>query len=155
MTKVILGIGLPGSGKTTVLKPFAKEYSYTYICPDDIREEMTGDAADQSKNREVWNEAYARTSRALSEGKTIVFDATFVKGHERRDFISFVRKHGATKVQGVYAAVPLEIAGQRNRQRERVVPESTMQKMNIFLKDQPPVVEDGFDSIVDITSFRS
>lgn len=50
MSKVIVGIGLPGSGKTTALKPFADKNSYIYICPDDIRAELTGNPADQSKN---------------------------------------------------------------------------------------------------------
>lgn len=130
MPKVILGIGLPGSGKTTALKPFAEEYSYTYISPDDIRAELLGNAADQSRMREIWDEAYKRTAEALSAGHTVVFDATFAKGHERRDFIKFVRANGAEKVQGVFAAVPLEIANERNRSRERVVPDHAMTRMN-------------------------
>ena len=39
------------------------------INPDSIREEMTGDAADQSKNREVWEEAYRRAGALLESGK--------------------------------------------------------------------------------------
>jgi len=31
MNKIILGIGVPGSGKSTFLKAFAKEKSYEYI----------------------------------------------------------------------------------------------------------------------------
>jgi len=154
MLKVILGIGLPGSGKTTALKPFAEKNSYTYISPDDIRAEFLGDAADQSKMREIWEEAYKRTSKALHEGKTVVFDATFAKGHERRDFINFVRANGANKVQGVFAAVPIEVAGERNRLRDRVVPEHAMARMNEFLKADPPMVEDGFDNVFDINEFQ-
>ncbi len=152
--KVILGVGLPGSGKTSALKPFAEKYSHTYISPDDIRAELLGDTANQSKNREVWDEAYKRTAEALQEGKTVVFDATFAKGTERRSFIDFVRAHGADKVQGVFAAVPLEIAGERNRLRERVVPEHAMERMSAMLKDEPPVMEDGFDSLFDINEFQ-
>jgi len=37
MKKVIMGIGIPGSGKTTILKEFADKNGYEYICPDDIR----------------------------------------------------------------------------------------------------------------------
>jgi dephospho-CoA kinase len=46
MAKIIIGIGVPGSGKTTALKPFAERNTYTYISPDDIRAELTGNAAD-------------------------------------------------------------------------------------------------------------
>jgi predicted kinase len=41
MSKLILGIGLPGSGKTTALKPFAEKNGYIYISPGDIREELS------------------------------------------------------------------------------------------------------------------
>lgn len=149
-----MGIGLPGSGKTTALKPFAEEHSYTYISPDAIREELTGNAADQSKNREVWQEAYRRTTEALQKGETVVFDATFAKSNERKDFIGFVRENGASKVQGVFAAVPLEIAGERNRTRDRVVPEHAMERMNEMLHQAPPIVEDGFDSVFDINHLQ-
>ena len=154
MAKVILGVGLPGSGKTTVLKPFAEKYAYTYICPDDIRKELLGDAGDQSKNREVWEEAYAQTAVALREGHTVVFDATFAESHDRKRFIDFARAQGATKVQGVFGAVPLEVAKERNRSRERVVPDFVVERMHDSLRKHPPVVEDGFDSIVDINEFQ-
>ncbi len=92
---------MPGSGKTTVLKRFADENEYTYICPDDIRQELTGSASDQSKNREVWVEAYKRTEEELLKGKSVVFDATFTNPEQRKDFLSFVRQKGAEKIQGV------------------------------------------------------
>lgn len=154
MAKVIMGIGIPGSGKTTLLKPLADKYSYTYISPDDIRAELTANAADQSVNREAWDEAYRRTADALKRGETIVFDATFAKGHERRDFIGFVRDNGAKKVQGIFAAVPLEVANERNLERERVVPSHAIQRMHESLKEDPPVIEDGFDSVLDINEFQ-
>jgi predicted kinase len=137
MKKVILGIGVPGSGKTTVLKRFAEENEYTYICPDDIRKELAGDAADQSKNREVWIEAYKRTEQELLEGKSVVFDATFANPDQRKDFLHFARQKGAEKIQGVYVDVDLEIAKERNSQRERIVPEHAIQRMHKNLEDFP------------------
>lgn len=154
MSKVIMGIGLPGSGKTTILKPFAERNSCTYICPDDIRFELLGDASDQSKNKEVWQEAYKRTKDALCKGETVVLDATFANSFERKDFIRFVREHGARTVQGAFADVPLEIAGERNRTRERVVPDYAMEEMNEMLNSVPPVIEDGFDSIFEISALQ-
>jgi predicted kinase len=98
MAKVIMDIGIPGSGKTTVLKPFSEENNYTYISPDEIRFELTGSMADQSKNREVWTEAHKRVEVALRRGETVVFDATFARDSERKSFIQFARDHGAGKV---------------------------------------------------------
>lgn len=149
-----MGIGVPGSGKTTALKPFAEKNSYIYICPDDIRAEIAGSAADQSKNKEVWDEAHKRVAEALERGESVVFDATFAKDFERKNFIQFAREHGASKVQGVLADVSLEIANERNRTRERVVPEHVIGRMHEMLRARPPVIEDGFDAVFHINELQ-
>lgn len=102
MTKVIMGIGIPGSGKTTFLKQFAHANEHLYICPDDIRYELTGNSVDQSKNKEVWRLAYERVQNELSAGVTVVFDATFANQRERKECINFCKEHGADKVQGIF-----------------------------------------------------
>lgn len=142
-----MGIGVPGSGKTTVLKEFANKYNYSYICPDDIRFEMTGNSADQSKNREVWDEAYNRLKQELQIGNTVVFDATFANQKQRRDFINFSKENGAEKVQGIFLDIPLELAKERNLNRERVVPEYALDRMHKSIQKFPPELEDGLDGI--------
>jgi predicted kinase len=154
MSKVIMGIGIPGSGKTTALKPFAEKNSYTYISPDEIRGELSQDAGDQSRNREVWEETYKRVGNALSRGETGVVDATFVNESERKEFIAFAREQGADKVQGVFAAVPFETARERNNNRDRVVPEHALERMQNMLEKTPPTVDDGFDSVFDIDEIQ-
>jgi predicted kinase len=154
MSKVIMGIGLPGSGKTSLLRPLAHKYSYEYICPDEIREEVTGDASDQSRNAEVWEMARERLCDALEQGKNVVFDATFANGQQRREFINFARGNGAQKVQGLFVSVSPETAGERNKLRDRTVPNHVIERMNEFLISEPPVVEDGFDSVFDINEFQ-
>lgn len=154
MSKVIIGVGIPGSGKTTALLKLAQEYSYTYICPDNIRQELTGNAADQSKNREVWEEAYQRTADALKKGESIVFDATFANEGQRKDFIKFTKDNGAEKVQGIYAEATLELAKERNRNRERIVPEHAIDRMYESFQQYPPTIEDGFDSLFTIDQFQ-
>jgi predicted kinase len=154
MKKVIIGIGIPGSGKTTVLKEFAAKYDYIYICPDDIRAEILGDAANQSKNKEVWAEAHRRLSDFLSQGKTIVFDATFTNLNGRKNFIDLARQSGAEKVQGILFDTPLEIAQERNLKRERQVPEHAIQRMHNDLQSNRPNIEDGLDSIFTLNEYQ-
>jgi len=149
-----MGVGLPGSGKTTALKSFADKNSYVYICPDDIRTELTGNAGDQSKNREVWVEVHKRAADALEKGEDVVFDATFARDSERKNFITFAREHGATKIQGVVADVDFEIASERNKMRDRVVPEHAMERMRSMLSETPPEIRDGFDSLFIIDEFQ-
>lgn len=154
MKKVIIGIGIPGSGKTTILKEFAEKYNYIYICPDDIRAEMLGDASDQSKNKEVWAEAHSRMSSFLEQGKTIVFDATFTNANGRKNFIDIARQSGAEKIQGILFDTPLEIAQARNLNRERQVPGHAMQRMHNDLQDNRPAIEDGLDSIFTLNEYQ-
>jgi len=154
MSKLIMGIVIPGSGKTTALKPFAEQNAYAYLCPDDIRIELTGNSADQSRNREVWAEAHKRVAHALENGLTIVFDETFARDSERKNFIAFAHEHGATKIQGVVADVSFEIARERNLARDRVVPEHAMERMRQMLLDVPPEIADGFDSLFFIDEFQ-
>lgn len=56
MIKVILGIGIPGSGKTMALRKIADDYNYGYICPDDLRFEMFHEIEDRTtpEKDEMW-----------------------------------------------------------------------------------------------------
>lgn len=147
MIKVILGIGSAGSGKTTILKKFALKYDYEYICPDDIREEISGKAFDQTKNKEVWEKTRQRTIAKIAKGKTVVVDATFAISKDRLGFIKFLRENGVEKIQGVYVDTPLEEIKKRNDSRERKIPEYAVERMFWALKNFPPEVTDGFDQI--------
>lgn len=150
MKKVIMGIGNAGAGKTTVLKPFAEKYGYTYICPDEIRQELSGDALDQSRMKEVWDIAYARVAEALAADQTVVFDSTFAKQQDRRNCIVFVRSKGAEIVEGLYIDTPLELTRERNTQRDRQVPGHALDRMHGYLQDAPPSTDDGFDAILTV-----
>lgn len=149
MSKVIVGIGIPGSGKTTFLKSFAEKHQYVYVCPDDIRVELTGDAKDQTKNKEVWECAHQRVFDAMKE-HTVVVDATFVNADQRKMFLSLLRRNGAEKVEGILVDTPIEIAKERNQKRERVVPEHVLERMSYFLKKDMPCIKDGFDTLLTI-----
>lgn len=154
MKKVILSVGVPASGKTTVMKDFAAENGYAYISSDALREELLGDTTDQSRNKEVWEEAYRRTKDYLTQGENVVFDATFSNPRQRIEFINFARENGADKIQGIFLDVPLEIAYERNQDRERVVPEHVLERMHQMIKDAPPKLEDGFDSVFTLNEYQ-
>lgn len=147
MRKLIIGIGIPGSGKTTILKNFAEKNNYAYICPDDIRQEISGDVYDRSKNKEVWIEAKKRAAKEFGIGNSVVFDATFANPKERKDFLSSARDNGAEKIEGVFVNIPVEIAKERNINRERNVPEPDIDRMNKNIQKFPPEISDGFDAL--------
>jgi predicted kinase len=154
MQKAIIGMGIPGAGKTTLLKKLAQEHHYTYVSPDVIRQELTGNEIDQTRNREVWDETYRQTYRAISRGETVVIDATFLNRDQRAEFIAFLRNHKVPKIDGVFIDAPPEVAKARNRERTRAVPEYVIDRMQEQLEAAPPTIEDGFDALFTFDEYQ-
>jgi predicted kinase len=155
MKKVIISIGIPGAGKTTVIKEFAKQYGYGYISPDDIRIEMLGNIADQSKNKEVAEEVRKRTKGFLDIGESVVVDTVFGNSMGRKDFLDFAKASGAEKVQGVFFDVPVEVAKERNINREdHQVPEPIIEKIAKDFEESKPAIEEGFDGIFTVDEYQ-
>ncbi|MEK9184477.1 MAG: ATP-binding protein [Patescibacteria group bacterium] len=148
MNLALVAIGIPGAGKSTHLRPFAAEHGFVYVNKDELREEILGDATDQSRNKEIWEEANRRIAAALRERKGVVIDGTNVEAWKRRETIDFLRESGATHVIGVYADIPLELAKEQNMMRERVVPEEALEWMHMQLTKAPPSLEEGFDALI-------
>jgi predicted kinase len=72
-------------------------------------------------------------------------DATNLSPRERRQWIRMARSLGY-EVHAVFFDVPLEVCLDRNRRRERVVPEDIMQRMASKLR--PPTFDEGFSKII-------
>jgi len=151
MKKIIISVGIPGSGKSTFLEKIKDQFLiFGYICPDQIREELTGNVSDQSKNKEVWELAYSRLEKLLMDNNniTVLFDATQADKKQRIDCIQKCKNFGADYIEGIYFNVSLEIAKQRNSERERRVPEFVLERMLKLLEENPPKIEDGFNSLI-------
>lgn len=148
MKKIIVGIGIPGSGKTTILKALAEKNGYAYICPDDIRSDIAGSASNFSKDKQVWDKAYEKICDLFKNDNTIVFDAAFTNPEIRADFLKFAREQGAEKIEGVYFNTPRELAKERNARRERKVSDHIIDEMAQHIEDFPPCTKDGFDSLI-------
>lgn len=144
--QAIVGVGAAGSGKTTLLKPLAAALGYTYINGDDIRAELTGAATNHTQEAAVWKLAHSRIGKALETGGVII-DATYAKQPVRQRLIKFCREHGTQSVDAYWLNVSLQTSLERNRQRDRQVPESVIHNMHTWLAKDPPALDDGFDSL--------
>lgn len=154
--KIIVGMGLPGSGKTTLLKDFAERHRFSYISPDQIREEVTGSSHDQTQNTEVWKLAYERLREMLQHAVCVVFDATMYQQKQRQELLAFARESGAEHIEGVYFKAPFSIAHERNMNRiDRNVPEGAMLRMHEHLTLEPPELGDGFDKLLVLDTDRA
>lgn len=84
---LVLIIGLPCSGKTTLAKKIAKEFGFTHFTTEDIRIEYLNNCncapnwedCDFSPEqlKYVYNEIVQRASRALIDGKSIIIDGVY------------------------------------------------------------------------------
>lgn len=92
---VILTVGLPRSSKSTFRKNFIKYMAVlnfkgkiVVVCPDDIREEITGDRNNQSRDKDVWPLVHERADEAFNEGDFVFVDATNYNRRNRRVWVS-------------------------------------------------------------------
>lgn len=133
--------GLPGSGKSTWLRPFAPDVLST----DDIRAELTGDAADQSANARVFAILRARLAERLTGGAPVTYiDATNLTRRERRPYLQAGRKAQA-RVEAIWFDTPVAVCQARNRGRARQVPPHVIEAM--AAKSIAPSEQEGFDSV--------
>ena len=83
---LFMGVGIPGSGKSTWLENNKEEYNYTIHSSDSIREQL-GDINDQSKNSQVFETLHNRIKTDLLNGKSVAMDATNLSRKKRINFL--------------------------------------------------------------------
>ena len=143
MSKLIMLIGLPSSGKSTWSSKYMECHENTELVSSDaIREEVFGDVNDQSHNAEVFNIVHKRVVAAIKNGKDAILDSTNLSRKRR---IHFIKSIPECEVRAIVFAIPFEECCKRNAARERVVPQSAMERM--YRSFQPPHYAEGFDDI--------
>jgi len=146
---LVLLVGGIASGKSTVRKLIALGAASTYgncvsICPDDIRQELSGDAGNQSVNKAAWDTAYSILDAAMvAREPVIVFDAAYmVKSRTRKNMQAYAVRHGY-RVVYVILDTPISDQYENNAQRERRVPDDVVARYAIdFTREFPFVIED-------------
>ena len=104
MSNLVLPIGISGSGKSYI---YSKDYKdHVQVSPDLIREELTGDISNQSKNKEVFKLAFERVDEYLNKGMDVFFDATNVNKSQRKNFTD---KYIGTDVNVIYVVLPADV----------------------------------------------
>ncbi len=138
---MVLAIGLPGSGKSS----WFRRRGITPLSSDLLRTLLFDNIAEQRYQDLVFS-----TLRSLLRARLIArmpwnyVDATNLSPKERRGWIKMAREFGY-EMHAVYFDVPLEVCQERNRRRQRNVPDDVMQRMAGKLR--PPTFEEGFTKI--------
>ena len=140
--KIVITVGLPGSGKSTYLK----RRGLNAISSDEVRRLIADEPADQSIHARVFATIRYLIRQRLTVGRPVTYvDATHLTRWERRPYIRLARRYGVT-IDALFFDTPVEICIERNKRRERVVPEEAIRRMVLVM--QAPVVEEGFDRII-------
>lgn len=128
MKRIILMIGVPGSGKTTLARKIA-EKGFKYINADSIREELYGNAAEQGDKEEVFGIFFKRLDELMKAGTDVIIDNTNLNPKQRKPILDRAQQFGYSDVQLWLLDVPLDLCLERNKMRERVVPEDIVANM--------------------------
>jgi predicted kinase len=139
--RVILAVGLPGSGKSTY---FANLGAHA-ISSDAIRLQLADDEGDQTIHARVFaTMRYLLKQRIELQRPLTYVDATNLTRRDRRPFITLAQKKGCD-IEALFFDIPLEVCRARNSSRSRLVPDQVLDRMAAKLV--PPSVEEGFSRI--------
>lgn len=144
--RVILLVGLPGSGKST----YAARHGLPVLSSDSIRGLLLDDVTDQSINRRIFAELRRLLRLRLELRRPVTcIDATNLTSAERRPYIRIAQMYGAD-AEAVFFDVPAAVCKRRNSGRSRVVPEDVLDRMAARL--HRPALEEGFTRVTEANS---
>ena len=140
--RLVITVGLPGSGKSTYLK----RRGFNAISSDEIRRLIADDPEDQSIHALVFATIRYLIRQRIAAGRAVTYvDATHLTRWERRPYVRLARKYGC-KLEAIFFDVPVEICIRRNKRRARVVPEEVIRRMAGLM--EAPAVGEGFSRII-------
>ncbi len=141
-------IGLPGSSKSTLAaRMIARHSHYRIVATDRIRQELYGNSATQGQWPDIEAQVLSQIEAALQNGYPVIYDATNFKHTHRIDLLQKLSKFSNIAWVAWYLQTPLEQCKERNRQRDRQVPEPIIETMAYSLATHPPSIEEGFAQV--------
>lgn len=143
--EIIFLCGLPASGKSTFSHYFMKEHpDFVRIGADDIRKKLYGSQDSYGDPEKVYGEILDAMKAALSEGKSILYDAVNMRRSYRMDFLNELAGFKAKRTI-IQLPTSKDVCRQRFLQRKRTIPLAAVD--SYFNIDEHPTYEEGWDNI--------
>jgi predicted kinase len=139
-------VGVAGSGKSTIAMRIASlmEEEVVLLSSDAIRGEIYGDENCQRDPGRVFDIMHQRTVAALSQGISVIYDATNLSCKRRMSFLKSIAHIDCRKICAVVVATPEDIE-ERMKSRDRKVPMEVVHKQ--LCQFQCPNYYEGWDSV--------
>lgn len=132
MRTIILTVGVPGSGKDTWAEAemAAHPHKYKRINRDLLRKMFDNQEVVRPSDEMFINVIRDRTVEyALNRGFDVILSDTNLKPKTFNSMVELAKRIGDVRIIEKKFDIPLEVCKERNRNRERVVPEHIIDKM--------------------------
>jgi aminoglycoside phosphotransferase family enzyme/predicted kinase len=120
---LVLLLGLPGAGKSTLARSLAEQAGLTVVRSDVVRKELAAGAAPSEDiyapqwSERTYTECKRRIEAVLFEGGRALVDANFRQEGRRRDFLELARTWGVPALLLVCQASPEVVRGRLERRQ--------------------------------------
>ncbi len=145
MSELIVIVSPSGAGKSFYVPHLEDKYCAITLSSDKLRTILcNGNTNDQSKNGLVFTVLKAAMELLLEDGHSVILDTTALTVSIRADYLKVAKKLGVV-TRAVYIKASIEKCKERNRNRDRFVPEDVIAKQ--FTKLVIPTESEGFDFV--------
>lgn len=144
MSKLIMMVGLPASGKSTKAKELSEQYNAVVLSSDQLREELFNDINFQGDNVKLFEELHKRANQHLTEGYNVILDATNTNRKRRMHLIKNEIK--ADEYTCYYMNTPIGECLYNDGKRGRQVGYEVINKM--YKAMQIPIKSEGWDEVI-------
>ena len=147
MAKIIMLIGIPGSGKTTYSKELSNKYDAKVVSTDKVRQTFVG-----IDEKEVFPTDYRLCIEEIKEGKNVILDATHITPKVRKRSFDALDEYGVLYEKvAVFIDTSIEECARRVEQRNKNPNELFLPVEVVYSYGKniiPPTKEEGFDEII-------
>lgn len=125
MADLVVMCGLPGAGKTTFAKMFAKKNNYRYISIDNFYQAVFGNETEHYHKYQVWEILYKAVDLAIEDGVNVILDTNAPNPSDREILYERIGKKFAHRTI-VYVENDPDTCKENNKHRNRVIPDEQM-----------------------------